>query len=91
MAKGIGNGFPLAAVVTTPGKYDNNYYGCSSNSFAWLYLSLPSYLFSSCFSVSTEIAQTMGKALHFNTYGGNPMACTVGSAVMDVSVIIIIR
>lgn len=48
MAKGIGNGFPLAAVVTT-----------------------------------TEVANTMSKALHFNTYGGNPMACTVGSAVMD--------
>ena len=52
MAKGIGNGFPLAAVVTT-----------------------------------TEVAATMGKALHFNTYGGNPMACAVGSSVMDVSLI----
>ena len=49
MAKGIGNGFPLAAVVTTP-----------------------------------EIAATMGTALHFNTYGGNPMSCAVGSAVLDV-------
>lgn len=49
MAKGIGNGFPLAAVVTTP-----------------------------------EIAATMGRALHFNTYGGNPMSCAVGSAVLDV-------
>ena len=51
MAKGIGNGFPLAAVVTTP-----------------------------------EIAASMGKALHFNTYGGNPIACAVGSAVLDVSI-----
>ena len=50
MAKGIGNGFPLAAVVTTP-----------------------------------EIAKVMAGALHFNTYGGNPLSCTVGSAVMDVS------
>ncbi|CAI8008519.1 Alanine--glyoxylate aminotransferase 2, mitochondrial [Geodia barretti] len=25
----------------------------------------------------------MTKALHFNTYGGNPMACAVGSAVLD--------
>lgn len=50
LAKGMGNGFPLAAVVTTP-----------------------------------EIAQTMGKALHFNTYGGNPMSCAVGSSVLDVS------
>lgn len=49
LAKGIGNGFPLAAVVTTP-----------------------------------EIAKTMTRALHFNTFGGNPMACAVGSAVLDV-------
>ncbi|XP_062602333.1 alanine--glyoxylate aminotransferase 2, mitochondrial-like [Saccostrea cucullata] len=49
MAKGIGNGFPLAAVVTSP-----------------------------------EIALSMAKALHFNTYGGNPLACAVGSAVLDV-------
>jgi len=50
MAKGIGNGFPLAAVVTT-----------------------------------REIAQTMkaSHALHFNTYGGNPLSCAVGSAVLD--------
>ena len=27
----------------------------------------------------------MTKALHFNTFGGNPMATTVASAVMDVS------
>jgi len=47
-AKGIGNGFPLAAVITTP-----------------------------------EIAQTMSKAYHFNTFGGNPIACAVGSAVLD--------
>ena len=50
MAKGIGNGFPLAAVVTT---YD--------------------------------VAKTLAEALHFNTYGGNPMSCAVGSAVLDVS------
>lgn len=48
LAKGIGNGFPLAAVVTTP-----------------------------------EIAHTMTQALHFNTFGGNPMACAVGLAVLD--------
>ena len=50
MAKGIGNGFPLAAVVTTP-----------------------------------KIAQTLSQASHFNTFGGNPMASAVGSAVLDVS------
>ncbi|CAL1547868.1 unnamed protein product [Lymnaea stagnalis] len=49
MAKGIGNGFPMGAVVTTP-----------------------------------EIAQTMGKALHFNTFGGNPVASAVGLAVLEV-------
>jgi len=48
MAKGIGNGFPLAAVVTTK-----------------------------------EVATTLSAALHFNTYGGNPMSCAVGSAVLD--------
>ena len=50
MAKSIGNGFPLAAVVTTP-----------------------------------AIASTMSKALHFNTFGGNPIACAVGISVLDVS------
>lgn len=49
MAKGIGNGFPMGAVVTTP-----------------------------------EIGAVMSKALHFNTFGGNPVACAVGSAVLDV-------
>ena len=48
MAKGIGNGFPLAAVVTTE-----------------------------------EIAKTLGKALTFNTFGGNPMASAVGKAVIE--------
>ena len=52
MAKGIGNGFPMAAVATTP-----------------------------------EIAATLGKTLHFNTFGGNPIACAVGSAVLDVSIL----
>jgi alanine-glyoxylate transaminase/(R)-3-amino-2-methylpropionate-pyruvate transaminase len=49
MAKGIGNGFPMAAVVTRK-----------------------------------EIADTLSQALFFNTFGGNPMACAVGSAVLDV-------
>lgn len=47
MAKGIGNGFPLAAVVTTE-----------------------------------KIAQCLTQASHFNTYGGNPLACTAGLAVL---------
>lgn len=49
MAKGIANGFPMGAVITTP-----------------------------------EIANTLGAALHFNTYGGNPMSCATASAVLDV-------
>ena len=50
MAKSIGNGFPLAAVVTT-----------------------------------SEIARSLQHALHTNTFGGNPLACAVGSTVLDVS------
>lgn len=49
MAKGIGNGFPLGAVVTRP-----------------------------------EIARSFTSRIHFNTFGGNPMACAVGRAVLDV-------
>jgi len=49
MAKGIGNGYPLGAVVTT-----------------------------------REIADSLKGRLHFNTYGNNPIACTVGEAVLDV-------
>ena len=30
-----------------------------------------------------EIASVMSQALHFNTFGGNPVACAVGSAVLD--------
>jgi alanine-glyoxylate transaminase/(R)-3-amino-2-methylpropionate-pyruvate transaminase len=49
MAKSIGNGAPLAAVVTTP-----------------------------------EIAKTMASRIHFNTYGGNPVSCAMGKAVLEV-------
>jgi alanine-glyoxylate transaminase/(R)-3-amino-2-methylpropionate-pyruvate transaminase len=31
-----------------------------------------------------KIAQSLTLASHFNTFGGNPMASTVGSAVLDV-------
>jgi alanine-glyoxylate transaminase/(R)-3-amino-2-methylpropionate-pyruvate transaminase len=48
MAKGIGNGAPLAAVVTTP-----------------------------------DIARALTQRIHFNTYGGNPVACTQGKAVLE--------
>uniref|UniRef100_A0AAR2IXH0 Alanine--glyoxylate aminotransferase 2, mitochondrial n=1 Tax=Pygocentrus nattereri TaxID=42514 RepID=A0AAR2IXH0_PYGNA len=48
MAKGIANGFPMGAVVTTE-----------------------------------EIARPFGKGLHFNTFGGNPVACAIASSVLD--------
>src|SRR5215510_9445286 len=49
MAKGIGNGCPLAAVVTTP-----------------------------------QIASVLAKRIHFNTFGGNPVVCAMGKAVLEV-------
>ena len=49
MAKGIGNGCPLAAVVTTK-----------------------------------EIAQSLTEAIHFNTFGGNPVSCAQGLATLEV-------
>ena len=49
MAKGIGNGCPLAAVVTT-----------------------------------AEIAQSLTEAIHFNTFGGNPVSSAQGLATLEV-------
>ncbi len=49
MAKGIGNGCPLAAVVTTP-----------------------------------KIAAVIAQRIHFNTFGGNPVVCAMGKAVLEV-------
>jgi alanine-glyoxylate transaminase / (R)-3-amino-2-methylpropionate-pyruvate transaminase len=49
MAKGIGNGAPLAAVVTRP-----------------------------------EIAKSLATAIHFNTFGGNPVSCTQGLATLNI-------
>eukprot|EP01024_Parvocaulis_polyphysoides_P017012 TRINITY_DN17520_c0_g1_i2.p1 TRINITY_DN17520_c0_g1~~TRINITY_DN17520_c0_g1_i2.p1 ORF type:complete len:422 (-),score=41.20 TRINITY_DN17520_c0_g1_i2:314-1552(-) len=49
LAKGIGNGVPLAALVTTP-----------------------------------EIAEVVKRALYFNTFGGNPVSCAAGRAVLRV-------
>ncbi len=45
--QGIGNGRPLAAVVTT-----------------------------------AEIAETLSRRTHFNTYGGNPVSSSAGRAVL---------
>ena len=49
MAKGIGNGLPLAAVATSP-----------------------------------EVAATLNRRIHFNTYGGNPVSSAGGRAVLRV-------
>jgi 4-aminobutyrate aminotransferase-like enzyme/Ser/Thr protein kinase RdoA (MazF antagonist) len=50
LGKPIGNGFPLAAVVTTP-----------------------------------ELAAAFANGMeYFNTFGGNPVSCAVGNAVLDV-------
>ncbi len=49
LAKGIGNGCPLGAVVTTP-----------------------------------KIAQALAQRTHFNTFGGNPVVCAQGKAVLEV-------
>ncbi|HNP86378.1 MAG TPA: aminotransferase [Kouleothrix sp.] len=50
LGKPIGNGYPLAAVVTTP-------------------------------AIAEAFQQT---TTYFNTYGGNPVACAAGMAVLDV-------
>ena len=49
MAKGMGNGIPLAAVATTK-----------------------------------EIAASLSKRIHFNTYGGNPISSAIGREVLKV-------
>jgi alanine-glyoxylate transaminase/(R)-3-amino-2-methylpropionate-pyruvate transaminase len=49
MAKGIRNGVPLAAVVTT-----------------------------------SQIAKSLAERIHFNTFGGNPVCCAQGRAVLQV-------
>ncbi|XP_018609890.1 alanine--glyoxylate aminotransferase 2, mitochondrial isoform X1 [Scleropages formosus] len=48
MAKGIANGFPMGAVITTQ-----------------------------------EIANSFAKGIHFNTFSGSPLACTIASSVLD--------
>jgi alanine-glyoxylate transaminase/(R)-3-amino-2-methylpropionate-pyruvate transaminase len=50
MAKGICNGLPMAAVITTP-----------------------------------ALMQSLKQARFFNTFGGNPVACAAGLAVLNVS------
>ena len=48
-AKGIGNGFPVAAMLTT-----------------------------------TKVAQSLAIGTHGSTYGGNPLACAIAEAVIDI-------
>ncbi|CAL8279111.1 unnamed protein product [Merluccius merluccius] len=33
---------------------------------------------------TAEIAASFARGAHFNTFGGNPLACTIGSSVLDV-------
>lgn len=35
-------------------------------------------------ATTVEIASCLNRALHFNTYSGNPIICAAGSAVLDV-------
>ncbi|KAK2581635.1 hypothetical protein KPH14_002136 [Odynerus spinipes] len=35
-------------------------------------------------ATTTEIANCLNRALHFNTFSGNPVVCAAGSAVLDV-------
>lgn len=50
MAKGICNGLPMGAVITTP-----------------------------------ALAESLKEAYFYNTFGGNPVACAAGLAVLNVS------
>lgn len=38
------------------------------------------------FSCFPEIAASFNKAVHFNTFGGNPVAGAIASSVLDVSI-----
>ena len=94
MAKGIANGFPMGAVVTTPGIYSVSFSMCAhvctrvcecvchcvQRGYHDRHLTPAIWL------TPAEIAQTMTQALHMNTYGGNPLSCSAASAVLDVSV-----
>lgn len=37
--------------------------------------------------VLPEIAASFAKGVHFNTFGGNPVACAIASSVLDVSIV----
>lgn len=39
------------------------------------------------FFLFLEIAASFAKGLHFNTFGGNPLACAVASSVLDVGIL----
>jgi len=87
MAKGIGNGFPMGAVVTTPGMYFFPFIHSFISFSFFFYLSLSFYIhsFLSYFlkKKQTEIAKVLSQKLHFNTYGGNPLPMVVGKKVLE--------
>lgn len=37
-----------------------------------------------------QIAENLNKALHFNTFGGNPMASAVGLSVLNVCFLVLL-
>lgn len=39
-----------------------------------------------CWFFFPEIAASFAKAVHFNTFGGNPVACAIALSVLDVRV-----
>jgi len=67
-----GNGFPLAAVVTTPQ---------IATAFAQTGQTKPRLL---SFGYKRFISSILSGMEYFNTFGGNPVACAVGLAVLDV-------
>ena len=71
MAKGIGNGFPIGAVVTTPE------IAKVMTRVRFLRIGYKATLTHHLIKYQTP------QANHFNTYGGNPLASAVGIAVLD--------
>lgn len=52
-----------------------NYFSFKMKLFTWLLI---------CIWSPSEIAKSFAQAVHFNTFGGNPIASAVGKAVLEV-------